>query len=146
MTDRDQPQNASAGVLATPADPRRWKALGLIALLFRDPRERMKALGIWGGLAGLGETSGTVISGALTDLSSWRLIFFINLPVALIALLVVPRLVSESRMVREHDRPDIAGAVTGTAALIAVAPQSRIRIGDPERSTAGLAGCPAFDT
>jgi len=100
--------------LAAPA------SLGLIALLFRDPRERMKALGIWGGLAGLGGTCGTVISGALTDLSSWRLIFFINLPVALIALLVVPRLVSESRMVREHDRPDIAGAATGTAALIAV--------------------------
>jgi MFS family permease len=100
--------------LAAPA------SLGLIALLFRDPRERMKALGIWGGLAGLGGTSGTVISGALTDLSSWRLIFFINLPVAVIALVAVPRLVSESRMVREHHRPDIAGAVTGTAALIAV--------------------------
>jgi MFS family permease len=48
------------------------------------------------------------------------LIFFVNLPVALIALLAVPRLVSESRMVREHHRPDVAGAATGTAALIAV--------------------------
>ena len=38
-------------------------ALGLIALLFPDPRERVKALGIWGGLAGLGGTTGTVISG-----------------------------------------------------------------------------------
>jgi EmrB/QacA subfamily drug resistance transporter len=100
--------------LAAPA------SLGLIALLFPDPRERIKALGIWGGLAGLGGTSGTVISGALTDLTSWRLIFFINLPVALIALYAVPRLVAESRMVREHHRPDVAGAVTGTAALIAV--------------------------
>jgi MFS family permease len=80
----------------------------------------MKALGIWGGLAGLGGTSGTVISGALTDLASWRFIFFINLPIALIALIAVPRLVSESRMVREHARPDVAGAVTGTTALIAV--------------------------
>jgi EmrB/QacA subfamily drug resistance transporter len=100
--------------LAAPA------ALGLIALLFPDPRERMKALGIWGGLAGLGGTSGTVISGALTDLSSWRVIFFINLPVALVALVAVPRLVSESRMVRERGRPDVAGAVTGTAGLIAI--------------------------
>jgi EmrB/QacA subfamily drug resistance transporter len=100
--------------LAAPA------SLGLIALLFPDPRERMKALGIWGGIAGLGGTSGTVISGVLTDLASWRWIFFVNLPVALFALLVVPRLVAESKMVREHARPDFAGAVTGTAGLVAV--------------------------
>src|ERR1700728_1966493 len=95
-------------------------SLGLIALLFPDPRERIKALGIWGGIAGLGGTTGTVISGVLVDLASWRWIFFINLPVALFALLMVPRLVSESRMVRESARPDYAGAVTGTAGLIAV--------------------------
>lgn len=46
----------------------------------------VKALGIWGGLTGLGGVSGTVISGALTDLASWRWIFFANLPIALIAL------------------------------------------------------------
>jgi len=74
-------------------------ALGLIALLFADPKERMKALGIWGGVAGLGGVCGKVISGALTDLASWRWIFFINLPVALFALVMVPRLVSESVLV-----------------------------------------------
>ncbi|MEP7019776.1 MAG: MFS transporter [Pseudonocardiales bacterium] len=100
--------------LAAPA------SLGLIALLFPDPRERMKALGLWGGIAGLGGTSGTVISGLLVDLASWRWIFFINLPVALAALVMVPRLVSESRMVREAQRPDYAGALTGTGGLIAV--------------------------
>ena len=56
----------------------------------------------------------------LVDLASWRWIFFVNLPVALFALLTVPRLVSESRMVRERARPDYAGAVTGTGGLIAV--------------------------
>ncbi|HSY15657.1 MAG TPA: MFS transporter [Jatrophihabitantaceae bacterium] len=95
-------------------------SLGLIALLFPDPRERMKALGLWGGIAGLGGTSGTVISGVLVDLASWRWIFFINLPVALFALVMVPRLVSESRMVREAGRPDYAGALTGTGGLIGV--------------------------
>ena len=100
--------------LAAPA------SLGLIALLFPDPHERMKALGIWGGIAGLGGTSGTVISGVLTDLVSWRWIFFINLPVAVFALLVVPRLVSESRMERHHARPDFLGAVVGTGGLISV--------------------------
>ena len=100
--------------LAAPA------SLGLIALLFPDPRERMKALGLWGGIAGLGGTSGTVISGVLVDFASWRWIFFINLPVALFALTVVPRLVSESRMERDAHRPDYAGALTGTGGLIAV--------------------------
>jgi EmrB/QacA subfamily drug resistance transporter len=100
--------------LAAPA------SFGLIALLFPDPRERIKALGLWGGIAGLGGTTGTVISGVLVDLASWRWIFFINLPVAAFALVMVPRLVSESRMVRDSARPDFAGAITGTAGLIAV--------------------------
>src|SRR5580704_2420154 len=100
--------------LAAPA------SLGLIALLFPDPRERMKALGMWGGIAGLGGTSGTVISGALTDLASWRWIFFVNLPVAVFALVIVPRLVSESRMVREHHRVAFTGAITGTGGLVAI--------------------------
>ena len=101
--------------LAAPA------SLGLIALLFPDPGERMKALGLWGGIAGLGGTSGTVISGALVNYVSWRWIFLVNLPVAAFALLMVPRLVSESRMQRVGShRPDYAGAVTGTAGLIAV--------------------------
>jgi EmrB/QacA subfamily drug resistance transporter len=100
--------------LAAPA------SLGLIALLFPDPRERMKALGMWGGVAGLGGTTGTVISGVLTDFASWRWIFFVNLPVALFALITVPRLVSESRMVRERGRIEVTGVITGTAALVAV--------------------------
>jgi EmrB/QacA subfamily drug resistance transporter len=100
--------------LAAPA------SLGLIALLFPDPVERMKALGIWGGIAGLGGTSGTVISGVLVDFASWRWIFFINLPVALFAFLMVPTLVSESRMTHHGRRPDYWGAITGTAGLILV--------------------------
>jgi EmrB/QacA subfamily drug resistance transporter len=100
--------------LAAPA------SLGLIALLFHDSRERIKALGIWGGLSGLGGVSGVVISGALTDLASWRAIFYINVPVAVFALLMVPRLVSESRMVREHHRLDFTGAITATGGLVAI--------------------------
>jgi EmrB/QacA subfamily drug resistance transporter len=100
--------------LAAPA------ALGLIAVLFTDPRERVKAVGIWGGLAGLGGCTGTVISGVLTDVASWRWIFYINVPVALVALVMVPRLVSESRMVRDQHRVDLVGAATVTGGLIAV--------------------------
>jgi len=100
--------------LAAPA------SLGLIAVLFSDPLERMKALGLWGGIAGLGGTSGTVISGVLVDLADWRWIFFINLPVAIFAFLAVPSLVSESKMTHGERRPDYWGAITGTAGLILV--------------------------
>jgi EmrB/QacA subfamily drug resistance transporter len=100
--------------LAAPA------AMGLIALLFMDPKERIKALGIWGGIAGLGGTSGTVISGVIVNSVSWRWIFLINLPVALFALLVVPRLTSESRMVRTHKGVDLWGAALITGGLVAV--------------------------
>ncbi len=100
--------------LAAPA------ALGLIALLFMDPKERIKALGIWGGLAGLGGTSGTVISGLIVNSVSWRWIFLINIPVAVIALVAVPKLTSESRMERSHNGVDLVGAASITGALVAV--------------------------
>jgi EmrB/QacA subfamily drug resistance transporter len=94
-------------------------ALGMIPLLFPDSRERMKALGVWGGIAALGGTFGTVISGSLTELS-WRWIFYINIPVVLFALLMVPRVLPKSRMSGEGHRIDVAGAVTATGGLVAI--------------------------
>ncbi|MCW2622959.1 MAG: putative transrane efflux protein [Frankiales bacterium] len=101
--------------LAAPA------AFGLIALLFLDKQERIKALGIFGGVAGLGGTFGPIISGLLLELS-WRWIFFVNVPVAAFALFAVARLVDESRAERASggNRPDIAGAVLITAGLTGV--------------------------
>jgi EmrB/QacA subfamily drug resistance transporter len=95
-------------------------ALGMIPLLFPDSRERVKALGIWGGIAGMGGMFGVVISGALTGLASWRWIFYINIPVAVFALLMVPRVLSESRMARQSNKIDVAGAVGATGGLVAV--------------------------
>ncbi|WP_433259966.1 MFS transporter [Actinosynnema sp. CS-041913] len=100
--------------LAAPA------SLGLITLLFRDPGERAKAYGIWGGLTSLAGIGGVVISGALVDLASWRWIFFINLPIAVLGLVMVVRLVAESKMVRDGSRPHFAGALIGTAGLVAI--------------------------
>ncbi len=95
-------------------------ALGMIPVLFPDSRERMKALGVWGGIAALGGTFGTVISGALTGLASWRWIFYINIPVVVFALVMVPRVLPESRMTRAGRRIDVPGAVTATGGLVAV--------------------------
>ncbi|WP_026930137.1 MFS transporter [Glycomyces tenuis] len=103
-------QGAGAA-MASPA------ALSLITLLFPGREERVKALSIWGGIAALGGTMGLVISGALTDLTSWRWIFLINLPVAALALVLLPRLVAESRTAREA-RIDVPGAILGTGAVV----------------------------
>lgn len=92
-------------------------ALSMITILFPGRDERAKALGIWGGIAGLGGTAGLVISGALTGLASWRWVFLINLPVAVVALALVPRLVEESRAARRA-RLDVPGAVLGTGAVL----------------------------
>ncbi|MEU9504833.1 MFS transporter [Micromonospora sp. NPDC048170] len=103
----------TGAAMASPA------ALSLITLLFPGTRERAKALSIWGGIAGLGGTTGLVISGALTDLTSWRWIFLINLPVAVLALALLPRLVAESRATRQA-RLDVPGAVLGAGAVLSL--------------------------
>jgi EmrB/QacA subfamily drug resistance transporter len=110
--------------IATPA------AFGLVALLFTDPKERATAIGINGGVAGLGGTLGPVISGLLISVASWRWIFYVNIPVAVIAILAVSRLVAESRAssrlafgrgaAERGDSADLAGAVLGTAGLVAI--------------------------
>jgi EmrB/QacA subfamily drug resistance transporter len=94
-------------------------ALGMIPVLFPDSRERMKALGFWGGIGGLGGTLGSVLSGALTDVD-WRWIFYINLPVVAFALLMVGRVLPESRMAGSGHRVDVAGAVTATGGVVAI--------------------------
>lgn len=101
--------------LASPA------ALSLITLLFVEKRERARAFGIWGGITGLGATVGVVLSGIILELVNWRWVFFINLPFAVAALLIVPRLIEESRAAPgKPGRIDFLGAVLVTGGLIAV--------------------------
>lgn len=105
------------GVGAAIASP---AALSLITRMFPRPAERGRALGVWGGIAGLGGTVGLVIAGALTGLASWRWIFLINLPVAVIAVVLLPRLVPESRAPGRGRRLDVPGTVLGTGAIVAL--------------------------
>jgi EmrB/QacA subfamily drug resistance transporter len=102
--------------LASPA------GLAIVAVMFTDPTERSKAIGLWVGLAAIGGTLGIVLSGVINDLTTWRWIFYINVPVALAALLLVPRLVRESRASghTRAGRPDFAGALTATLGMVAL--------------------------
>src|SRR6202453_1198262 len=85
-------------------------AFGLIALLFTEPKERAQAIGVFGGVAGLGGTLGPIISGLLIAAGSWRWIFFVNVPVAMLSVVAGARRVHESRAeidpLRVGQRPD----------------------------------------
>lgn len=94
-------------------------ALSIIVMLFVDPRERAKALSIWGGLAGLGGAVGVVLGGVIVDLANWRWIFWINLPVAVVVLVAARRLVPNDNR-RAHGGFDYAGAVTVTGGITAL--------------------------
>lgn len=99
--------------LASPA------ALALIVLLFTDSKERTRALGIWGGLAGIGGTVGVILAGVIVNFVSWRWIFLINVPIAAVAFALVPGLVDESRVEHTSRRIDVPGAVLVTGGVLA---------------------------
>jgi EmrB/QacA subfamily drug resistance transporter len=75
-------------------------ALSLIANAFPDPKARARAVGIWGAVAGLSLGIGPVIGGALTQTIGWRSIFWINVPIGILAGLLAARFVPESKAAR----------------------------------------------
>lgn len=94
-------------------------SLALLAAAFA-PRERGVAFGVFGAVTGVAVAIGPVLGGALTSGLSWRWIFFVNVPVGLIALAVTLGRVAESRD-PEQRRLDIPGCITfsgGLAALV----------------------------
>ncbi|MEU5883996.1 MFS transporter [Spirillospora sp. NPDC047279] len=92
--------------------------LSLITTTFQGPlRERV--LGLNGALLSGGFTVGALLGGALVGLLSWRAAFFINVPVAVVILLLTPGLIRESR-VPGRVRLDLPGAVTVTGGLLAL--------------------------
>jgi len=91
-------------------------ALSIIMTTFEEGAERNKALGIWGAIGGSGAAVGVLAGGVLTKFLGWEWIFFVNVPVGALALVLAPRFVRESRSEREHSQ-DYGGAVTITAGL-----------------------------
>ncbi len=92
-------------------------ALSIVTTTFSDGAERNKALGVWGAVAGSGGAAGVLLGGILTDGLGWEWVLWVNVPVALIALALSPRLIAESRAEEEGRAFDVAGAITVTAAL-----------------------------
>ena len=96
-------------------------ALSTVRNMFAEGAERNKALGIWGALAALGATAGLVFGGLLTRFAGWEYIFLLNVPVGVASLLLIRRVVPETRVDTPRRRYDPLGAVTVTAALVLLA-------------------------
>ncbi|GAA1448578.1 DHA2 family efflux MFS transporter permease subunit [Leifsonia poae] len=104
-------QGASAALLA-PA------SLALLTQLFTSAGDRAKALGVWGAVAGIGSAAGVLLGGVLTAALGWQAVFFVNVPVGIVVLAVIPALVGRDPRA-EAQRMDVAGAVTITLGLTA---------------------------
>ena len=117
-------------------------ALSTVRNMFTEGAERNKALGIWGGLGALGATAGLVFGGVLTRFAGWQYVFLLNVPVGVVALLLVRRVVPEFGADTVRRRYDPLGAVTVTSALVllvyAIAQAPRVGWGTP-RTIAELA-------
>src|SRR5204862_2419746 len=91
-------------------------ALSILSTTFAEGRERNIALGVWGAVGGFGAAAGVLLGGVLTDALSWEWIFFVNVPVGLVALALTRRLLDESRDATVHSF-DAPGAVLVTGGL-----------------------------
>ncbi|MDX6236669.1 MAG: hypothetical protein QOG10_1484 [Kribbellaceae bacterium] len=103
------------GAMLSPA------ALAILTVTFAHGRERNIAMGVWGGLAGLGGTLGVVAGGVLVDSLSWQWVFFVNVPIVIALVAVIPVFVRDTRHGQTTGRTfDTAGAVLSTAGLLSV--------------------------
>jgi MFS family permease len=95
-------------------------AFSLITAGFDEGPARTRALGMYGATASIGFVSGQVLGGVLVQFTSWRAVFLVNVPVGLLAAIVAPKLLAESRRSSTNRRLDLGGAVLITAAMVAL--------------------------
>ena len=101
------------GALLAPA------SLALLTVLFTDPKERAKAFGVFGALAGGGAAIGLIVGGVLTEYASWRWCLGVNVPVALIVAGAALPLVHESKA-HGDTRYDVPGVLLATLGLFSL--------------------------
>ncbi len=93
--------------------------LSIITVTF-PPRQRGTAIGIWAGVSALALAIGPLAGGVITERINWNWIFFINVPVGVIAIVAAFAFITESRDTSKEQRPDIPGLVTSTLGLFAL--------------------------
>jgi len=101
------------GALMSPA------ALSLLTVVFAEGKERDRALGIWAAITAGGAALGLILGGVLTEYLSWRWVFFVNVPIAVLAIVGALRFVPESKD-RTARGFDVPGAVLVTGGLMAL--------------------------
>ncbi|WP_407565449.1 MFS transporter [Streptomyces sp. 184] len=102
------------GALLAPA------ALSLLAVLFTEGKERAKAFGIYGAIAGGGGAVGLILGGVLTDYLNWRWTFFVNIPFAVVAVLGAMAVIHDPKGSRNRSSLDIPGVLLATTGLVAL--------------------------
>jgi EmrB/QacA subfamily drug resistance transporter len=93
-------------------------ALSILTVTFSEGAERNRALAVWGAVAGGGSAVGVILGGILTQGPGWRWVFFVNLPVGILAAALAPRLIPESRDEDRSRSYDVLGAVSVTSGLV----------------------------
>jgi EmrB/QacA subfamily drug resistance transporter len=105
-------QGAGAAIVA-PA------ALSLITTGFPEGPERTRAIGLYGAISSVGFVAGQVLGGVLVQLTSWRAVFLVNVPVGLAAAFIAPRILGKApeTAAKSTHKLDVRGAVLITAAV-----------------------------
>jgi EmrB/QacA subfamily drug resistance transporter len=93
-------------------------ALSLIVMLFTEPAERAKAMGVFGFVAAGGGSIGVLLGGILTDLLNWHWIFLVNVPIGIAVVALSLAVLPAARVPMAARRLDVAGAVTVTGSLM----------------------------
>jgi EmrB/QacA subfamily drug resistance transporter len=94
-------------------------ALSLVTVTFTEPKERAKAFGVFGALAGGGAAIGLIVGGVLTEYASWRWCLGVNVPVALLTAAAAIPLVHESKA-HGDTRYDVPGVLMATIGLVSL--------------------------
>ncbi len=94
-------------------------ALSLVTVTFVESKERAKAFGVFGALAGAGAAIGLIVGGVLTEYASWRWCLGVNVPVAIIVAAAAVPLVRESKA-HGDTRYDIPGVLLATVGLFSL--------------------------